>query len=41
MYRVDTVELALESGWDVDSTDHTDEFARDGITITVKYTPQR
>lgn len=37
MYRVDTVELALESGWHVDSTDRTDEFARDGTAITVEY----
>lgn len=36
--RLDTADLADGSGWRVTSTDHTDEFSRDGVRITVHYT---
>jgi hypothetical protein len=35
--RLDTADAALEFGWHVESTHHTDEFNRDGITIAVQY----
>lgn len=36
--RLDTAELALEAGWEVDTVDHTDEFSRGGVRISVRYT---
>ena len=38
-FRLDTADVALESGWHVESTRHTDEFNRDGVSIAVQYTP--
>lgn len=38
-FRLDTVDLALEGGWEVESTRHTDEFSRDGMIVAVQYTP--
>jgi hypothetical protein len=35
--RLDTADLADGSGWQVKSTESTDEFTRDGITIEVQY----
>ncbi len=35
--RLDTVELAMESGWHVESDDHTDQFSRADVTITACY----
>lgn len=35
--RLDTAELAMEAEWHVHSTDHRDEFTRDGTTIVVDY----
>jgi hypothetical protein len=36
-FRLDTAELAMESGWHVQSTDHTDEFTRADVAITAHY----
>lgn len=36
-FRLDTAELAMESGWHVESTDHTDEFTRKDVAIRVHY----
>ncbi|WP_231748647.1 hypothetical protein [Mycobacterium sp. M26] len=35
--RLDTAELAMEFGWYVESSDHTDEFSRADVTITAHY----
>ena len=37
--RLDTVDLALEAGWQVESILRADEFSKDGVTIEVEYTP--
>lgn len=36
-FRLDTVDIALGSGWQVESMRHTDEFNREEVTITVQY----
>lgn len=36
-FRLDTAELAMESGWHVESTDYTDEFTRKDVAIRVHY----
>lgn len=38
-FRLDTADIAIESGWHVESMRHTDEFSKDGVTIEVQYTP--
>ena len=38
-FRLDTADLALEFGWNVESICHADEFNRDGVTIAVQYSP--
>jgi hypothetical protein len=38
-FRLDTADVAIEFGWHVESTRHTDEFNREGITIAVQYSP--
>lgn len=37
VFRLDTVDIALEFGWHVASTRHTDEFNREEVTVTVQY----
>ena len=37
-FRLDTVDVALESGWHVESASTSDEFSNGGIAITVQYT---
>lgn len=36
-FRLDTVDVALECGWQVGSMRDTDEFHREGVTVTVQY----
>lgn len=38
-FRLDTADLALEAGWQAESTSRSDEFSKDGVTVTVLYTP--
>lgn len=37
-FRLDTADLALEAGWHAESTSRSDEFSKDGVTVTVLYT---
>ncbi|BBX24034.1 hypothetical protein MTER_34450 [Mycolicibacter terrae] len=36
-FRLDTADIALDSGWHVESTRRTDEFAKGGTSIAVQY----
>lgn len=38
-FRLDTLDLASEFGWEVDHLSRLDEFSKDGITILVQYSP--
>ena len=38
-FRLDTADVAFEFGWHVESTRHTDEFDKDGVTIAVQFSP--
>jgi hypothetical protein len=35
--RLDTVDIAVESGWQFEHTSRIDEFRKDGVTVTVQY----
>lgn len=37
-FRLDTVDIAVESGWHFEHTSRTDEFSKDAVTVTVQYT---
>lgn len=37
-YRLDNADLAVESGWHLDSSGHDDIFTRGGVTIHAQYT---
>ncbi len=37
-FRLDTVDIAVESGWHFEHTSRTDDFSKDGVTVTVQYT---
>lgn len=37
VFRLDTIEMAMESGWEVESDEQTDEFTRGAYAITVQY----
>lgn len=37
-FRLDTVDIAVESGWHFEYTSRTDDFSKDGVTVTVQYT---
>jgi len=39
-FRLDTADIAIESGWHVESMRHADEFSKDGVTIEVRYSPE-
>ncbi len=36
-FRLDTVDIAVESGWHFEHASRIDEFSKDGVTITVQY----
>src|SRR5690606_13865789 len=36
-FRLDTVDIAVESGWQFEHTSRIDEFSKDGVTVTVQY----
>ncbi len=36
-FRLDTVDIAVESGWHFEHTSRTDDFSKDGVTVTVQY----
>lgn len=36
-FRLDTADLAIDAGWDVNSTELADQFAKGNITIDVQY----
>jgi hypothetical protein len=36
-FRLDTIDVALELGWNVESTSGGEDFTKDGVTITVEY----
>jgi len=36
-FRLDTVDIAVESGWQFEHTSRIDEFSKDGVVITVHY----
>lgn len=37
MLRLDTADLAIEAGWQLESMQRFDEFSKDGVTILVRY----
>ena len=37
MFRLDTADLAIETGWQLESVSRFDEFRKDGVTIEVQY----
>lgn len=36
-FRLDTVDIAVEAGWQFEHTSRIDEFSKDGVTVTVQY----
>jgi hypothetical protein len=36
-FRLDTADLAIEAGWQLDSMRRFDEFSKDGVTVMVQY----
>jgi len=36
-FRLDTVDIAVESGWQFEHTSRIDEFSKDGVVVTVQY----
>lgn len=36
-FRPDTVDIAVESGWQFEHTSRIDEFSKDGVVVTVQY----
>lgn len=39
-FRLDTVDIAVESGWQFEHTSRTDEFSKDDVTVTVQYSAE-
>lgn len=37
MLRLDTADLAIEAGWQLDSMQRFDEFSKDGVIILIRY----
>jgi hypothetical protein len=39
-FRLDTADIAIEAGWQLDSMRRIDEFSKDGVTVMVQYTAE-
>jgi len=36
-FRLDTADIAIEAGWQLESMSRIDEFSKDGVTVMVQY----